>query len=181
MLRIETLAKHHDRKAFDCGTHPALNIFLQQQARQQSAKDASRTFVLVDDAAPDQIIGFFTLVVTDVKGDQLPKEMAKTYDNPAPAARLARLAVDQSFQRKGMGAILLGDVLQRVMILSAHVGIVGLFVDAKDDAAQQYYVSYGFEPLQQNPKGLFQTLFLPMGTLRKLVSPEPSPSDDGTP
>jgi GNAT superfamily N-acetyltransferase len=173
MLHIETLSKRHDRKAFDCGTHPALNIFLQQQARQQSAKEASRTFVLVDDAAPDQIIGFFTLVATEVSGDQLPQEMAKKYDNPVPAARLARLAVDRLFQRKGMGAILIGEVLQRVMILSEHVGILGLFVDAKDDAAQQYYASYGFEPLQNNPKALFQSLFLSMGTIRKLVSTAP--------
>jgi hypothetical protein len=59
------------------------------------------------------------------------------------------------------------------MILSEHVGILGLFVDAKDDAAQRYYMSYGFEPLQNNPKALFQSLFLSMGTIRKLVSTAP--------
>jgi ribosomal protein S18 acetylase RimI-like enzyme len=166
MYRIEKLSKSHDRKAFDCGTHPALNIFLQQQARQQSAKDASRTFVLVDDAAPQQIIGFFTLVATEVEGDQLPPEMSKKYDNPVGAARLARLAVDKSFQRKGIGAALLGEVMQRIMILAEHVGMVGLFVDAKDAEAKRYYEQYGFEALQQNPK----ELFLPIGTIRRIVN-----------
>jgi GNAT superfamily N-acetyltransferase len=166
MYQVEKLSKSHDRKAFDCGTHPALNIFLQQQARQQSAKDSSRTFVLVDVAAPAQIIGFFTLVATEVEGDHLPPEMAKKYDNPVGAARLARLAVDKSFQRKGIGAVLLGEVMQRIIILSEHVGMVGLFVDAKDDDAKRYYEQYGFEALQHNPK----ELFLPMGTIRKIVN-----------
>jgi hypothetical protein len=56
--------------------------------------------------------------------------------------------------------------MQRIMILSEHVGMVGFFVDAKDDAAKRYYEQYGFEALQHNPK----ELFLPMGTIRKIVN-----------
>ena len=60
MLRIETLAKHHNRKAFDCGTRPALNIFLQQQARQQSAKDAYLPSTIKQSIIPipDQVLHF---------------------------------------------------------------------------------------------------------------------------
>jgi GNAT superfamily N-acetyltransferase len=165
MHRIERLNKSHNRKAFDCGGHPALNLFLQQQARQQSDKDASRTFVLVDDGNPAQIIGFFTLVLTEVAGDALPPDMAKKYTHPVGAARLARLAVDKAFQRQGMGAVLLADVMQRILALSEHAGVVGLFVDAKDAGARRYYEQYGFTSLQHN----LQELFLPMGTIRKIA------------
>jgi hypothetical protein len=64
-----------------------------------------------------------------------------------------------------MGAVLLADVMQRILALSEHAGVVGLFVDAKDEDARRYYEQYGFQSLQPNP----QELFLPMGTIRGLA------------
>lgn len=60
MLKIETLAKIHDRQAFNCGNDD-LNLFLRQYANQQGKKRLSKTHVLIDTDNPNQILGFFYL------------------------------------------------------------------------------------------------------------------------
>lgn len=57
MLKIEALAKKHDRRAFDCGNDD-LNRYLQTMANQQSKKRLSKTHVLIDMNTPNQILVF---------------------------------------------------------------------------------------------------------------------------
>ena len=44
-------------------------------------------------------------------------------------------------------------------------GGLGLFVDAKDDAARTYYERFGFLPLPDNPL----QLFLPLSTIQEAL------------
>jgi hypothetical protein len=44
-----------DRKAFDCGLHPALNAYIAQQATQDEKRNVSRSFMLVEDG---QLLGY---------------------------------------------------------------------------------------------------------------------------
>jgi ribosomal protein S18 acetylase RimI-like enzyme len=68
------------------------------------------------------------------------------------------LAVDREFQGRGYGAALLMEAVRRVAGLSNHVGIAGLFVDAKDDSAIQFYQHFGFLSLPSNSRRLFLPL-----------------------
>ena len=68
ILTIETVSKTHHRSAFDCGDE-LLNHFLQKIARQVNDKGVSKTFVLVDQQQPEEIIAFMTLVVCEVLAD----------------------------------------------------------------------------------------------------------------
>ena len=165
MRRIEPLAPGHDRRGFDCGT-PALNRYLCEIARQHADKGIARSFVLVDSAAPTEILGFFTLAVCEVQSERLPPRIARRYPRLIPAARLARLAVAQAQQRRGIGRVLLVDAMRRCLAVAASVGIIGLFVDAKDEAAAGYYAQYGFVPLPDQPL----TLFLPLDTLKQALA-----------
>ncbi|MDE2346592.1 MAG: GNAT family N-acetyltransferase, partial [Gammaproteobacteria bacterium] len=88
---------------------------------------------------------------------------ARRYPRLIPAARLARLAVTQTRQRSGLGRLLLVDAMRRCLAVAESVGIIGLFVDAKDEAAARYYAQYGFIPLPDQPL----TLFLSMDNLRQ--------------
>ena len=45
------------------------------------------------------------------------------------------------------------------------VGGIGLFVDAKDEAARAYYERFGFVPLSDNPL----QLFLPLQTIQDVL------------
>lgn len=160
MLKIELLDKSHNRKQFDCG-NAALNSFLQKTARQHISKGMSRTFVLINDENPKEIIGFFTLSICEVEAEYLPQSISKKYPDQVPAVKLARLAVSIKHQHQRFGNYLIGSTIEKVILISDNVGIIGLFVDAKDNYAKEYYEQYGFISLRGNPL----VLFLPMQTL----------------
>jgi len=165
MYRVERLAKTHNRNDFDCGTE-ALNNFLRQAARQHADRELSRTFVLIDDKNPKMILGYFTLTVCEVLPERIPARRLQLYPHPIPAAKLARIAVDSNYQRGGLGKLLLMDAMNRILTIAEDVGLIGMFVDAKDTSAANYYSGFGFLALETNPL----QLFLPTGTIRKLFS-----------
>lgn len=89
MKSVELLDRSHDREQFDCGNE-ALNQFLKQTARQHVQKGISRTFVLIDSARPQEIIGFFTLTLCEVRLQELSQKWAKKYPTVIPGIKLAR-------------------------------------------------------------------------------------------
>jgi len=157
---IELLDKSHNREEFNCGSE-ALNQFLRQTARQHIQKGISRTFVLIESECPQEIIGFFTLTLCEIRSEKFPPAMLKKYPSKVPGVKLARLAVDKKWQRQGIGAILLVEAMQRALLVANTAGGIGLFVDAKDEAAQTYYARYGFISLED----CRLEMFLPLSTL----------------
>ena len=163
MLTIRPLDLSHEREVFDCGI-AALNDFLRKTARQHRDKGLSNTFVLLEEDAPHTILGFFTLSFLEVDATAIPAEFSRRLPKSTllPAAKLARLAVDRRHQGKGYGAVLLADAVKRIARTAGESGgIVGFFVDAKDEQARQFYLHFGFIPLQDAPR----SLFLPLKTL----------------
>ena len=95
---IEEITQQHNRKAFDCGV-TELNQFLQRQARQKTAKNISKTYVAVQGSALDVIIGYYTLTGYSVITPPAHRDYKK-YPHPLSAVKLARLAVNQSQQKR---------------------------------------------------------------------------------
>jgi len=162
MLKIESLSKKHDRAGFDCGVDE-LNKYLQRVARQHLDKGMSRTFVLIDDSRSTDIIGFYALAACEILVEKLPRKYSKKYPPKAPAAKLARLAVAKSNQRQGYGTLMMVNAIERILTVSKNLGIIGFFVDAKNESATDYYEQFGFIPLPDNPL----ELFLPIATLQQ--------------
>jgi ribosomal protein S18 acetylase RimI-like enzyme len=156
---IELLNKSHDREQFDCGVE-VLNQFLRSTARQHIQKGISRTFVLTEQDLPQNIIGFFTLTICEVRSEKLPSAIAKKYPEQLPGVKLARLAVAGQWQRQGIGEILMVEAMQRALLVADTAGGIGLFVDAKDEVAQTYYTRHGFITLADNPLKIFLSLSL---------------------
>ena len=166
MLKIELLDGTHDRSGFDCGVE-ALNRYFQQIARQHIAKGIAKTFALVDEeaTAPKPVLGFFTISLCQVLAEQVPAKWARRLPDQIPAMRLGRLAVAKAQQGAGYGKILLVEALDRIARVADLAGGIGLFVDAKDEAAAAFYSRYGFEPAAAP-----LTLFMPMETIRQFAS-----------
>lgn len=164
MLKIEEISKRHNRSKFDCGV-PALNQYLKNTARQHLIKGISRTFVLTDDASPSETIGFFTLAFCEILAKELPSKYAKKYPQRVPGAKLARLAVSKKHQRQGIGALMLANAIERALVISKNMGVIGIFVDAKDESAKKYYEQFGFLTFPDNQG----TLFLPLNKLREAM------------
>ena len=167
MLKVELLSRAHDRASFDCGSE-ALNVYLRQTARQHTERGISRTFVLADETAaePKPILGFFTLNICQLRAEQLPPELARKLPREISGLKLGRLAIARDRQRQGLGGVLLVAAMRKVIEVFESAGGIGLFVDAKDEAARSYYERFGFIPLSDEPL----QLFLPLQSLREALA-----------
>lgn len=160
---IRRLETRHDRSRFDCG-QPALNEWLKDRAGQFDRRDLSRTFVATrrDETL---VVGYYAISTHRVVYDILPAAEAKGLPRlDVPVVLIGRLAVDQSVQGQGLGALLLVDALGRAARISEQVGIRAVEVDALDDAARSFYLKFGFRSLLDDPRHLL----MPMHEIRKL-------------
>lgn len=141
---IEAITRQHDRKAFDCGVNE-LNQFLRQQARQKTVKHIAKTYVACRDSAPTTIIGYHTLTGYSVITPPAHKDYKK-YPHPLNAVKLARLAVDRSYQGHRLGEQLLIDAIYRTVVVSQQISAIGLFVDPMTPEVVPFYQQYDFFP-----------------------------------
>ena len=160
-LSIEEITQQHNRKAFDCGV-TELNQFLQQQARQKTAKHISKTYVACRDSAPAAIIGYHTLTGYSVTTPPSHRDYKK-YPHPLSAVKLARLAVDRSQQGQRLGERLLIDAIYRTVLVAEQISAIGLFVDPMTPQVIPFYQQYDF--LTANPDNpLRLEMWLPIKT-----------------
>ena len=153
-MQVLPLSGSHDRQRFDCGRQE-LNDWLRQVARQHQDKGLSRTFVAIREEEPARICGYFALTLAELENRHLPEAWRKKLPRRVPGVRLGRLAVDQRFQGKGLGELLMVDALARAQRIYAEAGGIGLFVDAIDEQASSYYLRFGFRVAPDNPLLLF--------------------------
>jgi len=153
-MQVLPLTGSHDRQGFDCGRQE-LNDWLRQVARQHQDKGLSKTFVAVRDDAPEHICGYYALTLAELENRHLPDAWRKKLPRRIPGVRLGRLAVDKQFQGKDLGELLLVDALTRARRIYTEAGGIGLFVDAIDEPAANYYRRFGFQAAPDNPLLLF--------------------------
>jgi GNAT superfamily N-acetyltransferase len=156
---VEPLGTQHNRDAFDCEEN-SLNEFLKKYARQNDEKRLGRTFVAVKPGDP-AIIGYYTIASGAVSFDTVPEKLPRY---PIPVAHLGRLAVDKQAKGQGVGAFLLIDALRRIAQVADQMGIYAVEVYALNESAKQFYLKYGFTPLEDDPLHLY----LSMKKIRKL-------------
>lgn len=171
--RIEPLGKSHERSEFGCGVR-ALDEYLARFARQNHESGVARTFVAVRSDSPRRVLGYYSISAGAIERENLPARVAKRFARfPIPVARLARLAVEQEWQGRGLGEDLLMDALHRVLRASGDIGIVAMLIDAKEEKAKRFYGRYEFQSLPDQPL----TLWLPMVAIKKLF-PGAQSADD---
>lgn len=159
-IKIIPLGKEHKKPArnkFDCGSE-SLNTYFHSRITQDTKRNITQGFVAV--TPDDTIVGYYTLSASNVSLVGLPEDYKRKLPRyPAvPVARMGRLAVDISFQKKGLGAVLLANALHRLIAAQETMGIYALVVDAKDSKAARFYLHHGFIPTIGDPLCLFLTL-----------------------
>jgi GNAT superfamily N-acetyltransferase len=154
-LRIEKLQRTHAVEEFTCG-QPELDRFLIRHALQAQQAGSSQTYVGVNDKT---VIGFYSLVVSEVKHADAPERVAKGMPRfPIPLLVLARLAVRSEWHGRRIGAGLLLDALGRTLQAADIAGMRALAVHAKDDSAASFYRHFGFIPSPTDSRHLFMLL-----------------------
>jgi GNAT superfamily N-acetyltransferase len=153
-------AAKHRRNEFACES-PELTEFLRTRARKEMQARASACFVLVAEADPGRIVGYYTLSQTAVVVGQLPEAVTKRLPRypQLGATLIGRLARDLAWKGKDVGRLLLIDALRRCVRHSAEVGAVVVVTDPKDDKARTFYESHGFLALDE------RRMFIPMSEL----------------
>src|SRR5271157_6003736 len=103
----EPISKRHNRETFDCG-EDALNELLRRYARRSHELGGAKTFLAMDDADNETILGFYSLSTASVKYSRTPEILRRGLArHDVPGFRLARLAVDNKMQGQGLGGQLL--------------------------------------------------------------------------
>jgi GNAT superfamily N-acetyltransferase len=157
----EPVNKRHDREAFDCGEE-ALNEFLRRYARKSHELGGAKTFLAIDNADDETILGFYSLSPASVDYARTPAIVRRGLArHDVPGFRLARLAVGRRFQRHGIGGQLLLAAGRRCLLASAEVGGAVLVIDAKNERVAGWYAGYGAVPVLDPPL----SLLLPLATI----------------
>jgi GNAT superfamily N-acetyltransferase len=159
------LAKHHDRKAFDCG-EAALNDYLARYARQSHTSGGAKTFIASPRDEPSRVLGYYTLAPASLAYARAPSIVKRGLGRyEVPVFRLGRLAVDRSVQGQGLGGHLLLAAGRRCLAVAEQVGGVALLIDAKSERAAAWYQGYGAAALEDAPL----TLILPLATIAAAI------------
>ncbi len=141
--REEAIARHHDRKAFDCGSRE-LNEYLNRYARQNHESGGAKTFVAVAPEAPTGVLGFYSISPGAMEFARVPARFTKGLGRyEVPVYRLGRLAVRVDLHGRGLGGELLLAAGLRALTVSVEVGGVALAIDAKDERAAAWYERFG--------------------------------------
>ena len=152
---VRKLSTEDITDSFDCGQED-LNRFLKRFALPNQAANAAQTYATCRER---RVVGYYSLTVGSVQPEQSPKRTLKGLArHPVPVTILARLAVDRSEQRTGIGRSLLKDALLRTAQAADIVGIRALIVHAKNENARRWYEQFDFEPSPTDPLHLFLLL-----------------------
>jgi GNAT superfamily N-acetyltransferase len=157
------ISEEHDLNPFDCG-EVSLDEWLKKRGLENDRSGASRTYVLCDGHV---VVGYYCLATGAVDRDEAPSAFRRNMPDPIPVVVLGRLAIDRSWQRRGIGRALLRDAVQRAVQVSEIAGAVALIVHALSADARRFYLSWGFADWPLQP----MTLYLMLRTARQTGMP----------
>ena len=154
-IRVEPLARHHDRSSFSCG-QADLDDWFRKRAGQDERRNVARIFVAVDSELG--VVGFYSLSAFKLEVGELPEAIARKlprYGSGYPAALIGRLGRDERMRGQGFGEVLVVDAIKRILLAAETLAVLAIVVDAKDERAKDFYRRLGFEIFPQRANRLF--------------------------
>lgn len=131
---------------------------------QNQQKNLSSTKVLMDGGA--RVVGYYTIGMTQIDFGDLPESFVRKLPKRLlPAAVLAWLGVDESWQKIGLGERLLASALLDCRQGSRVFPFVAVILDALSDASRTFYRRFGFDEMPGHP----YRLYLPTSQLEAMV------------
>ena len=160
-LEFSILEAGDDLSGFSC-RNAVFTRYLTERAGQDMRRRAA-TVVLMRRSGEAAVIGYYTISAFGIALADLNPTMQKRLPRypVVPSVLIGRLAVDERYEGKGLGRILLVDALERAARLD--VAVWGVVVDAIDEAAARFYQKFGFIGVASDPN----RLVLPLQTYLK--------------
>lgn len=150
----DLLMDYHEIEAFASGVE-SLDKWLKHRAMKNQKTGASRTFVACDGM---RVVAYYALASSAVAVIEASGRFRRNMPDPVPVVVLGRLAVDRTFQGKGIGRALVRDAGYRVIQAADTIGIRGLIAQAVSAQAKKFYQHIGFEASPLDPMTLMITL-----------------------
>ena len=152
---VDLLTERHETDEFDCGSD-AQTDWLRKHALQAHHAGTSRVYV-VTLAGARRVVGYHALAAASVEREDTPARVKRgTGRHPIPVILLARLGVDVTEQRRGLGAALVKDALQRAAAAGHEIGVRAVPIHAEREAARDFYLHLAeFEPSPTDPLHLY--------------------------
>ena len=137
----ERLRRDHDLSSFVSGV-PILDEWLRRRALRNEDSGASRTYVV---CAAGRVVGYYALATGAESLAAAPGRVRRNMPDPVPVMVLGRLAVDRTYQGRGIGRSLLRDAVLRTLQAAEIAGIRALLVHAISEDARRFYERHGFQ------------------------------------
>jgi GNAT superfamily N-acetyltransferase len=150
----QPLTTHHQVRDFISGV-ASLDDWLVRRALVNQFSGASRTFVICE---ADKVVGYYALASGAVTMSAAPGRVRRNMPDPIPVVVLARFAVDQAHQGRGIGRALFRDAARRILNAAEAIGIRAIIVHSISNDARRFYLNLGFEPSPIEPMTLMVTL-----------------------
>jgi GNAT superfamily N-acetyltransferase len=150
----EPINETHEIESFDSGV-AALDNWLKRRARGNQASGASRTYVVCEQRS---IVAYYALAAGGVDIEAAPGRVRRNMPDPVPVSVLGRLAIERTYQKRGLGRALMQDASKRVLQAANIIGIRGILVHAISEDAKAFYLALGFEVSPLQPMTLMATL-----------------------
>jgi GNAT superfamily N-acetyltransferase len=158
-LSISALSKRDDVLLFCC-KNDDLNDFLKNDALSNQEQLISKTYVCY---YRGHFTGYFTLTTDTIKVKSVDDSDCVD-DFPYsryPAVKLARLATDKRFERKGIGSHMLFAAIGLAQRVADITGCRYITVDSKPGSTG-FYIRYGFKIVKRSIKKDYTSLYLNM-------------------
>lgn len=168
-LEIRRLLQDDDRSGFRSGNVELDRFFQRYAGQNQFRHHIGTTYIAIDEGT---IVGFVTVTASEITVAEVPQSRRKKLPQyPLPVLRLARLAVDERAQGRGVGSTLLRAVFTLAHRMAEELGCIGVVVDAKPEAIP-FYTKLGFIDLgatagQLGDRPEPRPMFLELGAIPK--------------
>ena len=138
-------------------TSSELNEFLKEDALKNQEELVSKTYLCCHF---NQMVGYVTFTTDivrkkDVRGEEQIEIPYKEY----PAIKIARMAVDKRYERRGVGRFLLLAAVGKALKISNEVGCRFITVDSKQDSIEFYKKSGSFKLIKGYEKKKYPTMY----------------------
>jgi GNAT superfamily N-acetyltransferase len=151
------LDRNHNLSSFNCLSQE-LNDFLKKDALADQNNMVSRTGLCFWN---NELVGFFTLVADTIEAKAVVDGLANFEYRKYPGVKIARLAVDSRFERRGIGTYLLLAAIGKTLSISENIGCRYLLVDSKKNSIE-FYLKNEFKLVEKYKNKEFVPMYLNM-------------------
>ena len=148
------LSAEHVLDDFSCDV-ASLDEWLKRRAYPNQVSGASRTYVVTEGR---KVVGYYCLASGALALNDAPGSVRRNMPDPIPMMVLGRLAIEKSWQGRGLGAALLQDAVLRTIQAGGILGIRGILVHAISNEAKNFYEHHGFTASPSQPMTLILSL-----------------------